>query len=138
VEEEIMTPYAQMLLSYVRPESQGIYAYEYQRYAKDPIVALMLTVFLGIFGGEGYYFGEWKRGVWMTIAFFTGVGLFISVPIWIVRCFTIQNDCETYNDYLAWTLAHRYLPEQNAPQPPEPMSNGKRPSIGGLPMVARG
>ncbi|HEY5341355.1 MAG TPA: TM2 domain-containing protein [Candidatus Aquilonibacter sp.] len=132
-----MTPYAQMLLSYVRPESQGVYAYEYQRYAKDPIVALMLAVFLGIFGGDGYYFGDWKRGVWMTLALFSGVGLFASIPIWIVRCFTIQNDCETYNDYLAWSLAHRYLPG-NAPQPPEPMSTGKRPTISGLPVTVRG
>ena len=132
-----MTPYAQMLLSYIRPEAQGVYAYEYQRYAKDPIVALVLTVFFGLFGGEGYYFGDWKRGILMTIAFFSGIGLFISLPIWIVRCFTIQNDCETYNDYVAWALAYRYLPENNsAPQPPEPMTtSGKRPRIGGLPMV---
>jgi hypothetical protein len=134
-----MTPYAQMLLSYIRPEAQGVYAYEYDRYAKDPIVALMLTVFLGIFGGEGYYFGEWKRGLWMTIALFSGVGLFISMPIWIVRCFTIQNECESYNDYLAYMLAYRYLPQGTAPQPPEPMpnANGKRPRINGLPMVVR-
>jgi hypothetical protein len=133
-----MTPYAQMLLSYVRPESQGVYAYEYQRYAKDPIVALMLTVFLGLFGGEGYYFGNWKRGVWMTIALFSGIGMFISVPLWIVHCLTIQNDCETYNDYLAYMLAYRYLPQGTAPQPPQPVSNSNRaPRIGGLPMVVR-
>src|ERR1700739_1993949 len=106
-----MTPYAQMLLSYIRPEAQGVYTYEYDRYAKDPSGALMLTVCLGIFGGEGYYFGEWKRGVWMTLAFLSGVGLFVSIPIWIVRCFTIQNECETYNDYLAYMLAYRYLPQ---------------------------
>ena len=61
-----MTPYAQMLLAYVRPEAQGVYAYEYDRYAKDPVVALVLTIFLGIIGGEAYYMGDWKRGVWMT------------------------------------------------------------------------
>lgn len=132
-----MTPYAQMLLSYIRPESQGVFAYEYQRYAKDPTVALTLAICLGIIGGEGYYFGEWKRGVWMTIALFTGVGLLISTPIWIVRCFTIQGECEAYNDYLAWMLAHRYLPSTAAPAPPEPPAPGKRPNIGGLPMVAR-
>jgi hypothetical protein len=131
-----MTPYAQMLLSYIRPEAQGVYAYEYQRYAKDSLVALVLTVFFGLFGGEGYYLGDWKRGFWMTIAFFSGVGLFVSLPIWIARCFTIQNDCEAYNDYLAWVLAYRYLPNENAPAPPEPtMAGGKRPRIGGLPMV---
>jgi hypothetical protein len=134
-----MTPYAQLLLSYIRPEAQGVYAYEYDRYAKDPIIALMLTVFLGLFGGEGYYFGEWKRGIWMTIAFLSGVGLFVTVPIWIVRCFTIQNECETYNDYLAYMLAYRYLPQGTAPQPPQPVApaNGKRPTIHGLPMVVR-
>jgi hypothetical protein len=133
-----MTPYAQMLLSYIRPESQGVFAYEYQRYAKDSSVAFMLTLFLGLFGGEGYYFGEWKRGFWMTLAFFSGVGLFVSIPLWIVRMFTIHNDCEAYNDYLAWMLAYRYLPTNGAPPPPEPVTaNGKRPTIGGLPMVVR-
>jgi len=133
-----MTPYAHMLLAYVRPEAQGAYAYEYDRYAKDPAVALMLTVFLGIIGGEGYYMGNWKRGVWMTIAMFTGIGMFVSVPLWIARCFTIQSECEAYNDYIAWMLANRYLPEDHPVQPPQPSAPvGKRPTIGGLPMVAR-
>jgi hypothetical protein len=132
-----MTPYAQMLLSYIRPEAQGVYAYEYQRYAKDSVVAMMLTVFLGLVGGEGYYLGDWKRGFWMTLALLSGIGCMISVPLWIVRCFTIQNDCEAYNDYVAWMLAYRYLPV-NTPQPPEPMTTtGKRPRIGGLPAVVR-
>ncbi|HTV93791.1 MAG TPA: hypothetical protein VMG98_13830 [Verrucomicrobiae bacterium] len=132
----MMTPYAQMLLAYVRPEAQGVYAYEYERYAKDAIVAQTLAIFLGIVGGEGYYLGDWKRGIWMTIALFSGVGLFISVPVWIARCFTIVGECEAYNDYLAWCLAYRYLPAGTAPQPPQPAAaaNGKRGPIGGLPM----
>ena len=89
-----MTPYAHMLLAYVRPEAQGVYAYEYDRYAKDQIVALVLTIFFGIIGGEAYYIGNWQRGLWMTIALFSGVGMFISVPLWIARCFTIQGECE--------------------------------------------
>jgi hypothetical protein len=133
-----MTPYAQMLLAYVRPETQGVYAYEYDRYAKDPVVALVLTIFFGIIGGEAYYIGDWKRGIWMTIALFSGIGMFISVPLWIARCFTIQGECEGYNDYVAWVIAHRYLSETNAVQPPQPNSPpGKRPVIGGLPMTVR-
>ena len=130
-----MTPYAQMLLSYVRPEAQGAYAYEYSRYAKDPVVALTLTLFFGIVGGESYYIGDWKRGIWMTIAMFSGVGMFVSVPLWIARCFTITGECEAYNDYVAWAVAHRYLPNTNAVQPPEPPPAAKRPNIGGLPAV---
>jgi hypothetical protein len=133
-----MTPYAQMLLAYVRPEAQGVYAYEYERYAKDSAVALVLTIFFGIIGGESYYIGDWKRGIWMTIAMFSGVGMFISVPLWIARCFTIQGECESYNDYVAWLIACRYVSQTNAVQPPPPAPpSGKRPSIGGLPMVAQ-
>jgi TM2 domain-containing membrane protein YozV len=134
-----MTPYAQMLFTYVRPEAQGVYAYEYEHYQKDPIVALALTLFLGIVGGESYYMGDYRRGILMSIALFTGIGLFISVPLWIVRCFTIQGECDTHNDWLAWTLAHRYLPSPNAvqpPEPPKPANATQQRVIGGLPMVA--
>lgn len=134
-----MTPYAHMLLGYVRPEAQGAYAYEYDRYAKDSAVAVTLTVFLGLIGGESYYMGDWRRGIFMILALFSGIGLFVSGPMWIARCFTIQSECESYNDYLAWLLALRYMPQGNAVQPPEPTTpSGKRPTIGGLPMVARG
>ncbi|MDQ2866662.1 MAG: TM2 domain-containing protein [Candidatus Eremiobacteraeota bacterium] len=131
-----MTPYAQMLLAHVRPETQGAYAYEYRRYAKDPAVALMLAVLLGVIGGESYYMGDAKRGILMSIALLSGIGLFVTVPMWLARCFTISSDCEAYNDYLAYTLACRYCPGSTAaPEPPrEPAS---RPVIGGLPMRAR-
>ena len=135
-----MTPYAQMLYSYVRPEAQGIYTYEYDRYAKDGAVALMLTVFLGLVGGESYYMGDYKRAILMTIALFTGVFTLITVPLWIVRCFTIQNECDTYNDWVAWSLAHRYLANPQAmqpPQPPQQPSAATQRAIGGLPVVVR-
>ncbi len=133
-----MTPYAQMLLAYVRPESQGAYAYEYRQLAKDPIVALVLAALLGVVGGESYYMGNYKRGILMTIALFTGIGLFVTVPMWIARCFTIQGECEAYNDYLAYMLALRYSGDPEAPQPPQPAQapNTARPTIGGLPMRA--
>ena len=136
-----MTPYAHMLLAYIRPESQGAYAYEYRQYAKDPMVALVLTLVLGVIGGESYYMGNYKRGFLMTLALFTGVGLFVTVPMWIARCFTITGECETYDDYLAYMLASRYANEASAtPEPPQvPSPNGSgqsnvRPTIGGLPM----
>lgn len=130
-----MTPYAQMLLAHVRPETQAAYAYEYRQYAKDPSIALMLTILLGVVGGEAYYMGDAKRGILMTIALFTGVGLFVTVPMWIARCFTIAGDCEAYNDYLAYMLAYRYSPE-TIPAPEPPASANSRPVIGGLPMRA--
>ncbi len=133
-----MTPYAQMLLAYVRPESQGAYAYEYRQLAKDPLVGLVLAALLGVVGGESYYMGNFKRGILMTIALFTGVGLFVTVPMWIARCFTIQGECEAYNDYLAYMLALRYSADTEASQPPQPAQapNAPRPAIGGLPMRA--
>src|SRR5579863_6286779 len=135
-----MTPYVEMLLAYVRPEGQGAFVYEYRRFAKDSNLALMLTVILGIVGGESYYMGNWKRGFWMTVAMLSGVGMFISVPMWIVRCFTITGECESYNDYLAYTLAYRYLPAGTAPEPPsppQPQPSYARAPIGGLPATIR-
>ena len=137
-----MTPYVETLLQYVRPESQGAFVYDYRRFQKDPNLALMLTILLGIVGGEAYYMGQWRRGVLMSVALISGIGLFVSIPMWIVRCFTITNECESYNDYLAYMLAYRYLPHGTAPEPPQPPQSPAgpqmRPNIGGLPMPVRG
>ena len=137
-----MTPYAQMLAVQLRPEAQATYNYEYQRYAKDSTVALMLTLLLGIVGGEAYYFGDYKRGILMTLGLLSGVGLFITVPVWIVRCFTVQNECETYNDYLAYTLALRYWPNADSrvtpPEPPIQQQPSRRANISGPPMRVAG
>ena len=138
-----MTPYAQMLAVRMPPQAQATFAYEYQRYAKDPSLALVLTIALGIVGGESYYIGNYVRGILMSLALFTGIGVFITIPLWIVRCFTITGECETYNDYLAYALALRYgsfEPESaQAPPPPEsPRAPSRvRPVIGGLPMPVR-
>jgi hypothetical protein len=131
----------------MRPEAQATFAYEYQRYAKDPTLAAVLTLTLGVVGGESYYLGNYVRGILMSIALFTGVGLFVTVPMWIVRCFTIQNECEAYNDYVAYMLALRYWPNhaevggyQHQPAPPAPPEapvapSRVRPNIGGVPMT---
>jgi hypothetical protein len=134
-----MTPYVELLVQYVRPESQGAFIYDFRRFAKDPNVALLLTVVLGIIGGEAYYMGEWKRGILMTLAMLSGIGMMISVPVWIARCFTITSECETYNDFLAYSLAYRYLPLGTAPEPPQPAAPQKRarPNIRNLPVSVR-
>jgi hypothetical protein len=131
-----MTPYVQYLATYIRPECQGAFAYEYRRSAKDPALALFLTILLGFVGGEAYYMGEWKRGILMSLAFMTGIGLVISIPMWIVRCFTITGECEIYNDELAYVLAWRYYDgTQQSVEPPQPQMR-QRSNIGGLPMRA--
>ncbi|HTU83751.1 MAG TPA: TM2 domain-containing protein [Candidatus Acidoferrales bacterium] len=137
-----MTPYAQMLAVQLRPEAQPTYAYEYHRYSKDPTLAFVLTLLLGIVGGESYYLGNYVRGVLMSFALLSGVGLIVTIPLWIVRCFTIQNECEGYNDYVAYLLALRYWPQrtestEQPPAPPEsPMPTTRtRPNVGGLPMT---
>ena len=140
-----MTPYAQMLAVQLRPEAQATFAYEYRRYAKDPTLAFVLTLVLGIVGGESYYLGNYARGILMSLAMLTGIALVVTVPLWIVRCFTIQNECESYNDYLAYMLAARYWPQQNAaaaegpPAPPEsPVAASRpRPNVSGVPMTIR-
>jgi hypothetical protein len=142
-----MTPYAQMLAANIRPEAQATYAYEYHRYAKDPTVAFLLTLVLGIVGGESYYLGDYKRGILMSLAFMTGIGVLITIPMWICRCFTIQNECETYDDYIAYSLALRYWNagtemRDDTPQPPptapQPPTNARvRPTISNVPMMVR-
>jgi hypothetical protein len=132
-----------MLSVRMPPQAQATFAYEYQRYAKDSNLALVLTVLLGIVGGESYYIGNYIRGILMSLALFTGIGVLITIPMWIVRCFTITGECETYNDYLAYALALRYgsfEPESaQAPPPPQPPRGGTRahPPIGGLPVPVR-
>ncbi len=138
-----MTPYAQMLAVQMRPEAQATFAYEYQRYAKDPTVAFILTLVLGVVGGESYYLGNYARGILMSLALFSGIGLFVTVPMWICRCFTIQNEIDGYNDYVAYSLAIRYWPhearsDEQPPAPPQaPQAARVRPNIGGLPMTTR-
>jgi len=132
-----MTPYAQMLLAQLPANAQGAFDYDYRRYAKDSAVAFVLTILFGVVGGEAYYMGSYKRGILMTIALFTGVGLFVTVPMWIARCFTIMNECETYNDYLAYSLACRfYQPQAQTPEPPVQSATQARPTIAGVPMRA--
>lgn len=139
-----MSPYAQMLATHLRPETQATFAYEYQRYAKDPSIALALTLVLGIVGGESYYLGNYIRGILMSIALFTGIGVLITIPMWICRCFTIQNEIESFNDFVAYSLALAYWPRdtQNSfeqpPAPPQaPQAPRARPTLGGLPMPVR-
>ncbi|MBV8116884.1 MAG: TM2 domain-containing protein [Candidatus Eremiobacteraeota bacterium] len=143
MEDKTLTPYAQMLAVQMRPEAQATFAYEYQRYAKDPTLAFVLTLILGVVGGESYYLGNYVRGILMSLALFTGIGLFVTIPMWIVRCFTITGECETYNDWVAYSLALRYWPHESRseeqppapPQGPEPVQ--ARRTIGGVPMAAR-
>ena len=129
-----MTPYAQMLANDLRPECQGAFAYEYEHYAKDVTLAQVLTILLGIVGGEAYYLGDYRRGILMSLALLSGVGTLVSIPLWIVRCFTVGGECERYNDYVAYALACRYMSSSDglhvAPQPPP----AAREPIGGLPM----
>jgi hypothetical protein len=138
-----VTPYAQSIAYHLRPEAQATFAYEYQRYSKDPTLALVLTVVLGIVGGESYYMGNYARGILMSIALFTGIGVLVTIPLWIVRCFTITGECENYNDYVAYALALRYgaydaQASDLPPAPPQaPHQPRNRPTIGGLPMPVR-
>lgn len=144
-----MTPYAQTLVEYVPANAQAAFAYDCNRYGKDPSTALLLTLLLGWIGGEAYYMGEFKRGIWFAIAAITGIGMMITVPMWIVRCFTIQNECELYNDHLAYGLACRYAgfypymqaapgqPQQAAPVPPPAAAPQQRRTIGGVPAPIR-
>ena len=138
-----MSPYAQMLAVQLRPEAQATFAYEYQRYAKDSTVALALTLILGVVGGESYYLGNYMRGILMSLALFSGVGLLVTVPMWICRSFTIQNECDNFNDYVAYSLALQYWPREplasdGPPAPPQaPQTPRARPTLGGLPMPVR-
>lgn len=138
-----MTPYAQSIAYHLRPEAQATFAYEYQRYSKDPTLALVLTILFGIVGGESYYMGNYVRGILFSLALFSGIGVLVTIPMWIVRCFTINGECENYNDYVAYALALRYgaydaQASDLPPAPPQPPPQARyRRNIGGLPMPVR-
>lgn len=136
-----MTPYANAIGAQLPPEAQATFAYEYARYAKDPSLALLFTVIFGLVGGESYYIGDWKRGLLMSILLFTGIGVLITLPMWIVRCFTIQNEVEAYNDEMAYYIAYRFqrmpneIPEPPRAAAPNAARRYTRVPISGLPMV---
>ena len=54
--------------------------------AKNPTVALVLSIFLGAFGAGQFYNGDWKKGLTMaaaTLLLSVATGGLVSLGIWI-------------------------------------------------------
>jgi len=54
---------------------------------KNPTVALVLSIFLGVFGGGQFYNGDWKKGLAMAVASLllgipTGGLVWLGVWVW--------------------------------------------------------
>jgi TM2 domain-containing membrane protein YozV len=131
-----MTPYAEMLMNYLPAECRPVFAYECREYGKDPLLAFLLQIFCGLFGIADFYLGNITRGLLTAIGTISGIGLIITVPIWLYRMCTIWFDTEAENDALAYALAYRYLAAGTfrGPEPPPPPIR-PRPNISGVPMV---
>lgn len=132
-----MTPYAEMLMNYLPAECRPTFVYECRQYGKDPLLAFLLQIFAGLFGVADFYLGYIARGVLMALGTISGIGMLITVPIWLYRICTIWFDTEAENDALAYALAYRYLAagaQQHGVEPPPPPAR-PRPNIGGLPAI---
>ena len=138
-----MTPYAQMLAVQMRPEAQATFAYEYQRYAKDPTLAFVLTLVLGVVGGESYYLGNYIRGILMSLALFTRhrtVRHRSDVDLPLLHDPGRMRRIQRLRRLLASAalLALRNPHDQQPPEPPLPPEPSRaRYNIGGLPMAVR-
>jgi TM2 domain-containing membrane protein YozV len=131
-----MTPYADMLMNYLPAECRPTFAYECRQYGKDPLLAILLQMFGGLFGFADFYLGYYTRGLLMALGTFSGVGLILTIPLWIYRCCTVWFDTEAENDALSYALAFRYLAAGTwrGPEPPAPPIR-PRPNISHVPVV---
>jgi TM2 domain-containing membrane protein YozV len=132
-----MTPYAELLINYLPAECRPTFAYECRHYGKDPLLAFLLQIFGGLFGVADFYLGNVARGVLMLVGTFSGLGMIVTVPIWLYKICTIWFDAEAENDAIAYALAWRYFSlaangTYHAPEPPPPPPR-PRPNISGLP-----
>nr|WP_321314492.1 TM2 domain-containing protein [uncultured Ligilactobacillus sp.] len=59
--------------------------------AKKPVVAWLLWLFLGYFGGHRFYFGKTGSAVVMLILSLTFFGAVISIPWMLIDAFFIQR-----------------------------------------------
>ena len=130
-----MTPYAEMLMNYLPAECRPAFAFECREYGKDPLLALLLQMFGGLFGVADFYLGNIARGILMAIGTISGIGVVITVPVWLYHCCTIWFDTEADNDAIAYALAYRYLAAGYVPRPgtapaadPHPPQHHRRPN----------
>lgn len=97
------------------------------RYRKEPVVAFLLAVFLGIFGAHHFYLGYNRAGVIMLVLTLSVVGLIVSVPWKIVNWVTVWGETADANDEMEYALLYWHVYGQ---QPPT-----GRQTIGGPPMT---
>lgn len=74
--------------------------YEYQKAKKNPVIAWVLWVLLGDFGGHRYYLGDYPQGALMT-----GAGLLAWVPgmLWaLIDAFNLNRRLREVN-YALWS-----------------------------------
>jgi TM2 domain-containing membrane protein YozV len=137
VEDDMTTPYADMLIDYVPAEARPTFVYELSHYGKDPLLAFLLQVFGGLFGVADFYLGNVGRGLLMLVGTISTIGLIVTVPLWLYRICTVWFDTEAENDAVAYALAYRYLGADSfrGPEPPAPPVRAQRPNISSVPMV---
>jgi TM2 domain-containing membrane protein YozV len=114
---------------------QGLAWFEMQsnRYRREPALAFALCLVLGILGAHDFYLGDRTRGTLMLIGTLSGIGVFITLPLWLISIFTVWRDCDEYNDAVDyWLLSWAQAGTPTPPQPP-PQPKARRP-IGGMPV----
>ncbi len=124
-----MNPYLAQLKSQFTPQQLALFESEARRYRKDPVLAFVLALFLGIFGAHHFYLGRTRAGTIMLVCTLSVVGLVISFPWKIVNWFTVWGECDDVNDEIEYAIAYSMVYGESPAQAPP-----QRPTIGGLPM----
>ena len=106
------------------------------QYGKDPLLALLLQMFGGLFGVADFYLGNVARGILMAIGTISGIGVVITVPLWLYRCCTSGSTREADNDAsLTRSPTATSPPLRSAAPNRRPPPIRTRPNISGVPMV---
>lgn len=73
----------QNLLDSLPPQARKPFLQTYGGRMKDPSVALALSGFLGVFGGDRFYIGDTALGILKLISF-GGLGIWVIVDMFLI------------------------------------------------------
>jgi TM2 domain-containing membrane protein YozV len=113
-------------------QRQWFYA-EYQSAAKNEVVGVLLSLFLGHFGVHKFYMGENGWGVVYLLFCWTGIPTILG----FIECFLMPGRVRAYNAAIAQTIASGILASgapghvPSTPPPPAGLTPQMCPACGG-------
>lgn len=89
------------------PKYQMMLENDMQKMAKKPVIAWLLWLFLGMFGGHRFYLGHTGVGVGMIVSLLLTAGV-VTFFWWIVEAITLTNRIKQVNENIESQLITRY------------------------------